>query len=288
MAFPLLGPLIGAGASLLGGALNRKAQRKANEANRPINQVREWEAAGINPIVGITSGAYIPHQAASIGDSFSRAGGAFQRGLEFNHEQELRETELSQENERLKGVLDDLAKPVNPGHIQKYGEVLPLPSVGEIHAPGRKSSSSGTGLSVHDGQSLEHGFGSTGSYVAPGRELEASPYTSGTGLTEINNAFTDALGGPVVVPGDDGEPMGIDELATLGAAGAAAASFRVLNSSLTTIRDNAFFNSEMRRANDRSRRSKYPDKWGKSPPRSVKSTQKEIDSFNYRRSVTGG
>lgn len=121
--------LIGAGASLLGGLFNRSAQNKANERNRPVNQVKEWEEAGINPLFGISSGGYIPHQAnTAIGDSVATAGGIYAEHLRGNKEQELRETQIELENELLKKELDKLAKPVEPSHMERYGKVLPLPS----------------------------------------------------------------------------------------------------------------------------------------------------------------
>jgi hypothetical protein len=128
----LLPALIGAGASLIGGAANRKAQRRANAANRPVKQVRQWEEAGINPLFGISSGAYIPYQATSIGDSFATAGGIFAQHLSETKEQELRETQIELENEKLKKELDELAKPSEPSHLDRYRGVLPLPSQGEL------------------------------------------------------------------------------------------------------------------------------------------------------------
>jgi len=128
----MLGAFIAAGASLIGGAANRRAQREANEANRPANQVREWEAAGINPLFGISSGGYIPHQAASMGDAFATAGAQIQRGMELDHADKIRETELAQENEKLREQLDEFANPRRPGYMQQYGALLPLPSVGEV------------------------------------------------------------------------------------------------------------------------------------------------------------
>lgn len=132
MPFNVLAAAIGAGSSLIGGALNRRAQRKANDANRPINQVREWEAAGINPIFGISSGGFIPHQAASIGDSFATAGSQFARGLELDHAEKLKQTELAKENEKLREKLDEVAKPRQRGHMERYGDILPLPSNGDV------------------------------------------------------------------------------------------------------------------------------------------------------------
>ena len=44
--------------------------------------------------------------------------------------------------------------------------------------------------------------------VAGGRETEVLPVVSGPGVAEIHNDMT----GPILLPGNDGEPMGLDEL----------------------------------------------------------------------------
>lgn len=113
--------LISGGSSLLGGLFNRNAQKKANKANLPTAQVREWEAAGINPIMGITQGQWIPQQAVSMGDSFANAGGALARGMELNHEEELANTGIRKENEKLKEALSDLSKLRQPSNMESIG-----------------------------------------------------------------------------------------------------------------------------------------------------------------------
>lgn len=118
---------ISAGASLLGGLFNRNAQKKANKANLPTAQVAAWEDAGINPIMGITQGQWIPQQAVSMGDSFANAGGALARGMELNHEEELANTGIRKENEELKEALSDLSKRRELSNIEKIG-INPLPS----------------------------------------------------------------------------------------------------------------------------------------------------------------
>lgn len=61
-----------------------------------------------------------------------------------------------------------------------------------------------------------NGLGDTGAYVAPGGKTKINDYSSGAGLTGINNRGTF---GPIVVPGDDGEPWGIDEVLTAAVVG---------------------------------------------------------------------
>ena len=135
MAFPFLGALIGGATKLVGGLLDRKGQKKANAANSPSGQVAQWEAAGINPAFGISSGGYIPQQATSMGDSFATAGSYFAQAADRQHEEELKETAVRQENVDLRKKLDDLANPRTSGWLKRYGGVVPLPSEREFETP---------------------------------------------------------------------------------------------------------------------------------------------------------
>jgi hypothetical protein len=128
----MLPAIIGAAASLGGALINKNAQDKANAANLPVNQVAQWEAAGINPIFGISSGGWIPQQASSFGDGFAKAGGIFADQIAGAKEQELRETRLELENELLKKELDKSVKDNQPGQLQKYGGVMPMPGVNQM------------------------------------------------------------------------------------------------------------------------------------------------------------
>lgn len=125
------GAAISATASLLGGRADRKAQKEANDANRPSQQVKEWEAAGINPVMGITQGQWVPHQAASMGDSFANAGSAIANGMALHHQDQVRETELAQENEKLRETIVELGKPTQRSHLSRFGASLPVPDDGE-------------------------------------------------------------------------------------------------------------------------------------------------------------
>jgi gas vesicle protein len=136
-----IGALIGGAASLIGASKQRKEQRRINEANRPVNQVREWEEAGINPLFGISSGGYVPHQTASIGDAYAEAGARFGQAFDQHRAEKLAQTELKKENTQLREKLDKLADPSEPSYMSQYGGVLPLPRQGEIHAQGGNSRS---------------------------------------------------------------------------------------------------------------------------------------------------
>lgn len=272
--------VIGAVASLAGGALNRKAQKKANAANSPGGQVAQWEAAGVNPLFGISSGGYVPQQAASIGDAFATAGGQFARGLEMDHEKKLRETGMELENEKLRKQIDILSNPEDPSYLASYGGIMPLPRLG-----GRNAGSQSNNVDVPrvDGNGVP--FGSTLNEIASGRELEVAPYSSGPGFTEIHNDLI----GTAVVPGADGEPWGIDEVITVGASlplnwshqfgeylgnkWDAGAARNKMSGIYRDVRD--------AKQSARAQRSG----WGQSTPRSIRPTQREIDAYRFRRNV---
>jgi len=133
----LAGPFIGAATSLLGGKKDAKAQQVANDQNRPAAQVAQWEQAGINPLFGISSGAYVPQKAASIGDSYAIAGNQFANAIDqlaLDREQELRETQLELQNDKLRAQLDHFAKAGDSSYMEQYGGLIPLPSLGGRNA----------------------------------------------------------------------------------------------------------------------------------------------------------
>lgn len=122
----MAGPLIGAAASLIGGSQDRKAQQAANLANSPVEQRKQFEKAGINPIVGMSNGMYIPQVAASMGDSFANAGAQISSGLDTLHDRELAETALENENETLRENLAELmARPQGRSAMQSTGVSIP-------------------------------------------------------------------------------------------------------------------------------------------------------------------
>lgn len=270
---------IGAASSLIGGGMNRKAVKQANAANSPAGQKEQFEAAGMNPIWGMSSGAYIPQQAASMGDAFATAGGKLARGLELFHDEKLKETELVKENEKLKKQLDELANPRVPTYMQQYGPSMPLPNGGT----NANSENAASDLPGPSGSSVP--FGSTVDDVASGREVKVEKYSSGPGLTEINNDVT----GPVIVPGADGEPWGIDEVLTYMLAVPVNKAWRAgqntrkiwdLNDSNARIMKNS-----RKIAKDWEMHGKWHPHWGNVSPRSVGPTQREIDTFKFKRNV---
>lgn len=134
---------------------NRGEIAAMNEKNRLINQVAEAEAAGINPLYALNTGAFVPHQAslgsasvgqasgggvgapsvatqgaaaqAAFGDEFANGFNAIANGLQLHHENQLRETALAQENEQLREAVAQLANPPEPSNYERYGNALPIP-----------------------------------------------------------------------------------------------------------------------------------------------------------------
>lgn len=125
MSWPVVAAaVISAASSLYGGKKDREAIEKANAANTPTAQVKAWESAGINPIMGLTQAQYVPQQAALIGDSFANAGNALANGMNILHDDQVRETAVFKENEKLREALDDATKPRERSHLDSSGPLL--------------------------------------------------------------------------------------------------------------------------------------------------------------------
>lgn len=266
-----IGALIGAGASLIGGALNRSATKKANAANRPVNQVAEWEEAGINPLFGIASGGYIPHQAASIGDAFSEAGRTFADAIDLDHSERVEITRVEEENAELKKKLDEVAKPQEPGHLASHGAILPLPSEGDQNGPQNRN-----GVPVA-------GVRADGRQGATGRDLKVTtPY--GVVTTDPNWTPTEEI------EAEYGEPAAwlYSGLRTMDAF-ADVVTVPLWNAYSENI--GMPFNDWMMSIGDNHGTAKIPDaskQWGGSLPRSIAPTAQEIDNHRYRRNASGG
>ncbi len=80
-------------------------------------------------------------------------------------------------------------------------------------------------------------LGMAENWLSPGREKQAQPVSNGAGVTEIDNRFTDAVGGPISVPGDGGEPWGIDEVVTALGFGGAQVAWRLGKAAGAAARD---------------------------------------------------
>lgn len=109
-----IGALIGAGASLIGGALSSKSQRDTNKANAKANDPatirRQFEAAGFNPLLGVDG--WTPHQAqasGSMGQSIAEAGGILGTYFSDKAKEQSEVTKLQQQNQKLGQLLRDNA-----------------------------------------------------------------------------------------------------------------------------------------------------------------------------------
>lgn len=125
MVLPLL---FGLAASAYAAKKNSKAIDKSNKANLPSNQVKEWEKAGINPLVGITQGQWISQQAnTAIGDAFLETGlSTTQAAIQQMNAEKLQETQLKHENQMLEKRLKVLDRNQEPTNMQKYGDLIPI------------------------------------------------------------------------------------------------------------------------------------------------------------------
>lgn len=212
VASVVAGALVSGASSLLGGLFGKnsaeKATRDQNYYNRPRAQRQRAEGGGFNPLFVMSNGAS-GNQTQSgyspiMGNSIAQAGAAFAGAMQAEEQLKIQRSELEMENQRL----DELVKATKL-----------TANVGGIYAKGNRNNGSGNLGS----SSNPNGYGRSGDVVAPDRDQEVAPYVSGAGLTEINNSFT---GGSVVVPGDDGEPWGIDEVATAAIFGAPQVFYR--------------------------------------------------------------
>ncbi|MDE4061950.1 hypothetical protein [Phaeobacter gallaeciensis] len=201
--FSALAGLAGSALSFIGGRKNRKSQEamyaQDSYNNSPQGIRANAEEAGFNPLTVLTSGrSFGAGYAPVFGNEYAALGQGIDDALSGLTAERAQVSALETENARLQKL------------VQRNTLTPPVPGV-----YGARNANSKTPVSDLAGSQSN---GSTG-WVAPGRERDVAPYASGPGLTEISNAATDFVGGPVVVPGADGEPWGIDELATAIVAG---------------------------------------------------------------------
>lgn len=263
MVLPFLAPLagalgaagaasvVGAGISLAGGALSQRAARKeaarARAASDPAVIRRKAEAAGFNPLL-FTGQAFGSSGAMAQTGQFGNAVQDASR-MWLNHgireqELELQRTQLQQENRRLTMLAEErtLRPQIGGVFARSHNQVL-FPAV-------RPAGASAGGVDeLTDGTT---DLGSTGAIVAPGREVDVAPYTSGPGLTELDNSFT---AGPIVLPGADGEPWGVDEVVTAITIGAPQVLYNVGRNGVRQHREY----TDMRRSLDDAQTIAFPD-----------------------------
>lgn len=115
--------LIAAGASLLGGALDRKQRRREIAANRPVALRKEYEKAGLNPLVGFTNGVgqFAP-MAANFSDGLNRSAEALTDHFAEKAEAQAKLDEARQELQETREELTE-ARMAN-GSGQTLGQAL--------------------------------------------------------------------------------------------------------------------------------------------------------------------
>lgn len=198
----IAGALLGGGFNLLGGLFGRKSQKKeiarAEYNNSPQGIRDRAEAAGFNPLVFAGPGTgtgYAPVMGNALSNALMSTGELLSGGIAQAESLKLQKSALEIEKQRLeKLVAKTTLRPNVPG---LYG--------------GSNVNSSKTTRRLSDPVGDGTALGGT-QWIAPGRPVKNESYSSGPGLTEVQNKVTGKQG--IVVPGADGEPWGIDELAT--------------------------------------------------------------------------
>lgn len=257
-----VGPAIQAGTALLGGLFggpDPKGQQiglqKSLDKQRPGWIRYGAEKAGFNPLVfaGPTGLAgTLPTGPGVMGDAIARAGAAISDGFSEKAQLDMQKAELEVERQRLEALREEVKLAPNVPGIYRNGSSGRRTSDGNavgpsaptaFQAPGAPARPSGTpafgasGLPAAPYVDVSVLGASAG--VAPGREVDVSPYVSAPGIYEVNSGLTGNK--PLKVPGD-GSPLGIDELGTIGAAWLFDKSIDVANTvdrSLTNWVDNA-------------------------------------------------
>lgn len=229
-----------------------------------------YERAGFNPLLGVQGGASIPFQPSLIGDSHSTAGGIFAEGLDMVHDGLLQKTQLAQENEKLRETIDDLAKPSQPSHMDRYGDTIPLPSNGEMN--GTQSS---TDIRVA-------GVRPDGPQVSTDRPLKiTSPY----GTLETDPNWTPAE----QIEAEYGEPAAWLYSGVRLADGIAdQIAAPIIQRAEKTRQWRQETKRELKRANKPKIKRRAASGWGNSPARSIAPTQREIDNHGFRRRALFG
>lgn len=272
----IIGAIIGGAVSLIGGRKARKdqaaARADANYRNSPEGIRANAEAAGFNPLVFAGPGTGTGAQYAPVfGNEYAQAGALISDAFAQEEALKIQRSELELQNKRLEEIVK---------------QTTLTPDVPGIYGGRNDGGSSRNSLPVAGRMGGQSGAGGT-SWVAPGRDVEVSPYSSGAGLTEINNVLTPGAG--IVVPGSDGEPWGIDEVATAVVAGAPQVVYQY-GKTFGETRDQAkadrLMDEWFRRVREKDPvHPKFGPRWGNTLPRSIFPTQAEIDSFRYRSNV---
>lgn len=228
----MLSAVIGAGASLLGGILGNKAQRKAqareaqairemNEYNDPKNVRARAEAAGFNPLLfigpGVGQQTALPaiSSANYLGSAIADAGMVIADQMSKNKEL-ARLEKLSAENRKLAEKVQSLTIRPKVGGVYAQRE-----TTGAINDSGnREISVSGSGAGSGGGganSSVTHSLRPLAytDPVDPRRKVEIKPVGSGSGFMKVDNPYLPEMWFPTI---DGDEPLDVLDLPAFGAA----------------------------------------------------------------------
>lgn len=217
MVFPLAA-VLGLAGTVAGVAAQNNAAKKANAYNDPAAIRARYEAAGVNPLLGLSGGAasaVVPQIGATIANGLGNVGQLLQQDSQLQLDRDRLQVEqqaLEQENRRLSqaavkstlsppvgGVYDHLEPPEVVTHNSGSSDALDVQEV--VYSVG--------GAPLAGGRS--NGLGSSNS-VAPDRPVDVAPYESTPMVMEVDNSVTRKIfDKPPRVFGSDGEPLGLGE-----------------------------------------------------------------------------
>jgi hypothetical protein len=222
-----------------------EARADANYNNSPAGIRARAEKAGFNPLAFIGPGTGTGAQyAPTMGSSMARVGQML-ADAGSNYEQlQIQNSQLEMEAERLRQIAEDTklrasakasvfddkrkrqaAQAAVPGMGASGRLVYVAPTISSPLPPPRPTPSAPSyleknGFTATD-QLPQSGFqssnddpaiGSSGPVVAKGRNVQVDPVVSMPGLMEIQNDWT---GGPIILPGSDGDILDLGQWPTL-------------------------------------------------------------------------
>lgn len=145
----MIGAIIGAAASLIGGAANRRQRNKELAMQDPSHIRASAEAAGFNPLLFTNQAFQGLSYAPRFGDSIASAGELLARGLDDSAQQRAQISQLEQQNAKLAENAQRLVQGVQPRSVFD-GRTTPaprpssaVPQIGGGSASGAASSRTG-------------------------------------------------------------------------------------------------------------------------------------------------
>lgn len=154
----ILGSLIGAGSSLLGGLFGRSSERKAiaaqNEYNKPVNIRARAEEGGFNPLAFVGPG--VGNQTATGGTNYMGAAvadaGMMLADAMSKRKEASQVSQLERENQKLAEQVQNLTLRPKVGGIYAQREAVPGigSALGSEHVNGRNVYNNGSPSEVVD------------------------------------------------------------------------------------------------------------------------------------------